>query len=309
MAEMFPDPVIPKVLIGVIGGSGLYALDNLTPVAKVDPKTPWGHPSSPITIARLPSGIHLAFVARHGTGHTYSPSSIPVRANIAALKSLGVKAIVAFSAVGSLREEIRPGDFVLPDQIIDRTKGIRPATFFDDEACVVAHATFGDPFSKRLVEFLTPRVQTALEGRGVGLHGGKTVVCMEGPQFSTRAESKMYRAWGGDIINMSVLPEAKLAREAEMSYALIATSTDYDAWREGEETVSAAEVFRTLKTNADTSRHVTAQILEELHTALETGSLLTEEEGSMKYSIMCDIALVPEKSRKRLAFILPNYFS
>ncbi|KAF8509632.1 Methylthioadenosine phosphorylase [Gautieria morchelliformis] len=300
---------LPSVLIGVIGGSGLYELDNLTPVTQVNPETPWGHPSSPITIARLPSGVHLAFVARHGTGHTYGPSSIPVRANIAALKALGVKAIVAFSAVGSLREEIRPGDFVLPDQIIDRTKGVRPCTFFDDAAGVVAHATFGDPFSRKLVEFLAPRVKAALDGRGVGLHLGKTVVCMEGPQFSTRAESRMYRAWGGDIINMSVLPEAKLAREAELGYALIATSTDYDAWRVGEEAVTAAEVFKTLKTNADTARHVTSEILEELHAVVETGDILSEEEGSMKYSIMRDPALVPEEGRRRLAYILPSYFS
>lgn len=160
--------------------------------------------------------MHLAFVARHGAGHTFSPSSVPARANIAALKSLGIKAIVAFSAVGSLREQIRPGDFILPNQIIDRTKGVRPATFFDDTVGVVAHASFGDPFSTRLVEWLIPRVRKALEGRGVGLHEGATVVCMEGPQFSTRAESRMYRTWGGDIINMSVLPEAKLAREAEL---------------------------------------------------------------------------------------------
>ena len=186
------------------------------------PNQPWGHPSSSITIARLPSGVHLAFLARHGIGHTYSPSSVPARANIAALKSLGVKAILAFSAVGSLREEIRPGDFVLPDQIIDRTKGVRPCTFFggdngDAGGGVVAHAAFGDPFSRKLVEVLEPRVRRALEGKGgVRLHVGGTVVCMEGPQFSTRAESRMYRAWGGDIINMSVLPEAKLAREAEL---------------------------------------------------------------------------------------------
>ena len=143
---------------------------------------------------------------------------MPSRANIAALKSLGVRLIVAFSAVGSLREEVRPGDFVLPTQIIDRTKGIRPASFFDGS--VVAHAQFGDPFASRLVKFLEERVKTALEkeGRDVRLHTDKCIVCMEGPQFSTRAESKMYRAWGGDIINMSVLPEAKLAREAELRY-------------------------------------------------------------------------------------------
>lgn len=161
----------------------------------------------------------MAFLARHGPGHTISPSTVPSRANIAALKSLGVRAIVAFSAVGSLREEIKPGDFVLPDQIIDRTKGVRPASFFEGLS-VVAHASFGDPFSKKLYKFLEEKLHVALKGRGVDLHVGKCIVCMEGPQFSTRAESIMYRSWGGDLINMSVLPEAKLAREAEIRSVL-----------------------------------------------------------------------------------------
>jgi 5'-methylthioadenosine phosphorylase len=159
----------------------------------------------------------VAFLARHGTGHTIHPSSVPGRANIAALKSLGVSAIIAFSAVGSLREEIAPGAFILPSQIIDRTKGIRPASFFQDTS-IVAHAAFGDPFSGKLIKWLEKRVRKVLdeEGRGVKLFTDKCIVCMEGPQFSTRAESIMYRQWGGDLINMSVLPEAKLAREAEI---------------------------------------------------------------------------------------------
>jgi 5'-methylthioadenosine phosphorylase len=158
-------------------------------------------------------------LARHGPGHTISPSAVPSRANIAALKSLGVKAILAFSAVGSLREEIAPGDFILPTQIIDRTKGIRPASFFDGTS-VVAHAAFGDPFSTKLVKWLQSRVEKTLkeEGRGVKFHTDKCIICMEGPQFSTRAESVLYRSWGADLINMSVLPEAKLAREAELGF-------------------------------------------------------------------------------------------
>lgn len=178
---------------------------------------PWGLPSSPITICALPSGTQVAFLARHGAGHTINPSAVPARANIAALKSLGVRAVLAFSAVGSLREEIAPGDFVLPTQIIDRTKGVRPASFFEGTS-IVAHASFGDPFSNKFVGWLEKRVRDVLaaHGNGAKLHTDKCVVCMEGPQFSTRAESKMYRAWGGDIINMSVLPEAKLAREAEL---------------------------------------------------------------------------------------------
>lgn len=183
---------------------------------------PWGFPSSPITISALPSGTQIAFLARHGTGHTIHPSSVPARANIAALKSLGVRAILAFSAVGSLREEIAPGSFVLPSQIIDRTKGVRPASFFEGTT-IVAHAAFGDPFSRGLVKWLEERVGKVLEeeGRGVKLFTDKCIVCMEGPQFSTRAESVMYRQWGGDLINMSVLPEAKLAREAEIRYDFV----------------------------------------------------------------------------------------
>ncbi|KIY43572.1 Methylthioadenosine phosphorylase [Fistulina hepatica ATCC 64428] len=303
------------VLIGVIGGSGLYHLDNLTFVKEVNPETPWGHPSAPITICSLPSGSLVAFLARHGKGHTFSPSAVPCRANIAALKSIGVRVIVAFSAVGSLREEISPGSFVLPTQIIDRTKGIRPASFFEGTS-IVAHASFGDPFSNKLVKWLESRVHKALteEGRGVQLFTDKTIICMEGPQFSTRAESIMYRQWGGDLINMSVLPEAKLAREAELSYALIATATDYDAWRPHSEAVTAAEVFKTLQANAATSRHVVATILDELHTALTDGqpgsdSFLLEEVGSMKLSIMPRSEKQNPEHKKILAFVLPEYFS
>ena len=237
------------VLVGVIGGSGLYDLDNLTfvwvspqplpnhtdnhPFRKhVNPETvrrndrciaicvldsrsqPWGYPSSPITIASLPSGTRVAFLARHGAGHTLSPSAIPARANIAALKSLGVRAVLAFSAVGSLREDMPPGTFALPTQIIDRTRGVRPASFFDSS--VVAHAAFGDPFGLALVRWLAGPVGRTLLASGVKLVTDACIVCMEGPQFSTRAESIMYRQWGGDLINMSVLPEAKLAREAEI---------------------------------------------------------------------------------------------
>ncbi|PBL01663.1 Methylthioadenosine phosphorylase [Armillaria gallica] len=301
-----------NVLIGVIGGSGLYNLDNLTFVKHVNPETPWGFPSSPISICSLPSGIHVAFLARHGTGHTISPSAVPARANIAALKSLGVRAIVAFSAVGSLREEISPGSFALPTQIIDRTKGIRPVSFFEGTS-IVAHASFGDPFSGKLVSWLEERVRKALdqEGRGANLFTDKCIVCMEGPQFSTRAESIMYRQWGGDLINMSVLPEAKLAREAELSYALIATATDYDAWRPHSDTVTAAEVFKTLKANADTSRLVAATVLDELHAAVSASgeNFLLEQVGSMSFSIMPRSEKQDPEHRKKLAYVLPEYFS
>ncbi|KAH7888277.1 nucleoside phosphorylase domain-containing protein [Phlebopus sp. FC_14] len=297
------------VLVGVIGGSGLYHLDNLTLIETVNPNTPWGHPSSPISIFSLPSGAKVAFIARHGKHHNISPSDVPSRANIAALKFLGVRAILAFSAVGSLREEIAPGHFAIPTQIIDRTKGVRPPSFFDGS--VVAHAAFGDPFSGKLVRWLEIEVEKALstEGRGVVLHKDKCIVCMEGPQFSTRAESNMYRMWGGDLINMSVLPEAKLAREAELGYALIATATDYDSWRPNSEAVTAAEVFKTLQTNANTSKHVAAAILEDLHLAALQGDLLSEEKGSMQFSIMPRSGGQKKEDVEKLAYILPEYFA
>jgi len=257
----------------------------------------------------LPSGTKIAFLARHGKGHTISPSNVPSRANISALKSLGVKAILAFSAVGSLREEIAPGDFILPSQIIDRTKGIRPASFFEGTS-IVAHAAFGDPFSNKLVTWLESRVRQVLEqeGRGGKLHMDKTIICMEGPQFSTRAESIMYRSWGADLINMSVLPESKLAREAELGYALIATATDYDSWRPNTEAVTAAEVFKTLQSNADTARHVAAKILEDLHDAASRGDILTEEIGSMKFSIMPRSQGQEGEEARKLSYVLPEYF-
>lgn len=297
-----------NVVIGVIGGSGLYHLDNLTFVKNTNPETPWGFPSSPITVCSLPSGTHVAFLARHGPGHTISPSAVPSRANIAALKSLGVKAILAFSAVGSLREEIPPGTFALPTQIIDRTKGVRPTTFFD--GTVVAHVSFGDPFSLKLVRWLEDKVTKVLESdpRGVKLVTDKCIVCMEGPQFSTRAESLMYRQWGGDLINMSVLPEAKLAREAEISYALIATATDYDSWRPHSEAVTVSDVFKTLQDNAETARHVAAAVLEGLTAAAVEGDILSAEKGSMRFSVMPKSGNQKEEDIKKLRFILPEYF-
>ncbi|KAK7046404.1 S-methyl-5'-thioadenosine phosphorylase [Favolaschia claudopus] len=306
-----------KVLVGVIGGSGLYNLDNLTFIKHVNPETPWGHPSSPITISSLPSGALVAFLARHGTHHTLPPSAIPSRANIAALKSLGVSTILAFSAVGSLREDIAPGDFVLPSQLIDRTKGVRPASFFEDTG-VVAHAGFSDPYSIGLGKWLSGAVEEALreeeedEGKRVRLWREKTLVVMEGPQFSTRAESLMYRAWGGDIIGMTALPEAKLAREAEISFALIATATDYDAWRPHQPGVTATEVGAILEKNAHTSRHVAAHVIERLLRVAEAEGkdakgLLNEEKGCMRFGLMVNT----EKKVKnaKLVYVLPEYFT
>ncbi|KAK0522569.1 S-methyl-5-thioadenosine phosphorylase [Tilletia horrida] len=302
------------IRLGVFGGSGLYKLDHIEPVAEINPETPWGFPSSPITIAKTPGGNLVAFLARHGIGHVHSPSHVPFLANIAAFKHLGVRAIVAFSAVGSLREEIRPKDFVVPSQIIDRTKGIRRATFFgeEQEKGVVAHAMFGDPFDEKLRPLVEDAVRKALAEKvpDVKVHGGKAVVCMEGPAFSTRAESLMYRAWGGDIINMSVLPEAKLAREAEIAYALIATATDYDAWRVSDEVVTVAEVIECLKANVAASNLVTLAVLDTIYAAIATddSEIVKVNKNSMKFSVMTGQDLIPEPVKERLRYILPDIF-
>lgn len=230
-----------------------------TPVAALNPVTPWGVPSSPIQILEH-NGVPIAFLARHGVYHQHAPHEIPVRANIAALRSIGVRTVIAFSAVGSLQEEIRPMDFVVPDQIIDRTKGIRPFTFF--EGGIVGHVGFADPFDAKIAA-VVQKCASAMEGDGVTLHQGGTVVCMEGPQFSTRAESNMYRSWGGSVINMSALPEAKLAREAELTYQMICMATDYDCWHDSED-VDVAMVMKYMAANGANAKRLVGAVLDEL---------------------------------------------
>ncbi|PWZ01430.1 purine phosphorylase [Testicularia cyperi] len=299
------------IYVGVIGGSGLYKLDSLVPVAEINVATPWGSPSSPITIAKTESGIHCAFLARHGRAHAIAPSSVPVLANISALKHLGVRAILAFSAVGSLREEIRPKDFVIPSQIIDRTKGIRRASFFGygHESSVVAHAGFGDPFDESLRPVVAQIVRETLQHSNpdVHVHTDKTVVCMEGPQFSTRAESIMYRQWGGDIINMSVLPEAKIAREAEVSYVLIATATDYDSWRPSSEAVNVAEVLESLASNVAASNKVTVSLLDKIHNIVQDENSPTVKaiRDSMRFAVMTKPQFIDQKTKDNIRFVLP----
>ncbi|CAG8466206.1 4464_t:CDS:2 [Scutellospora calospora] len=255
------------VKIAVIGGSGLYDFDHLTPIKEIYPETPWGYPSNKIRIVEDSRGTQIAFLSRHGHGHQYNPSEVPSRANIAALKHIGVEIIIAFSAVGSLREEIKHRDFILPNQIIDRTKGIRPSTYF--EGGIVAHTPFADPFNPLLAEIIYSHRHCL--GAGVTLHRDKTVVCIEGPAFSTRAESLLYRNWGCDVINMSALPEAKLAREAEIAYQMICMSTDYDCWKQDEESVTVDVVISNLTRNAASAIKILAEILPDLEKALAEG--------------------------------------
>ena len=215
-----------QAAIGIIGGSGLYNIEGLERVREVRVRTPFGAPSDAVVTGVL-GGVRVAFLSRHGRGHRINPGSINYRANIYALKSLGVKQVISVSAVGSMKEAIRPGDVVLPDQFIDLTKR-RISTFFDDG--IVAHVGFGEPVCASVADTL----EEAGRAAGARLHRGGTYVCMEGPQFSTKAESRLYRQWGVDVIGMTNMPEAKLAREAELCYATVALPTDYDCWHETE---------------------------------------------------------------------------
>jgi len=243
-------------MIGVIGGSGVYQIDGLEGASWVKVKTPWGKPSDQILVGRL-GGLPMAFLPRHGRGHVETPSSLNYRANIDALKRLGCTDIVAISAVGSLREDFAPGDFVLVDQYIDRTFA-REKSFFGP-GCV-AHVSLAHPTCTRLSAICAEAARSA----GAKVHDGATYLAMEGPQFSTRAESRMYRQWGADVIGMTAMPEARLAREAELPYALIGMVTDYDAWRDHEEGVGVTEVLAVMKSNVEMVREAVRRLAESL---------------------------------------------
>ena len=304
--------------LGIIGGTGLYKLDCLEPIAILPRmETPWGQTSSPITVSRVKSDetehFHVAFIARHGVNHEFPPTRVPFRANIAALKHLSTKAILSFSAVGSLQQEIKPRDFVLPQQIIDRTKGIRESSYFNDEG-LVGHVMFGEPFSKSFADYIY-QFQGVLENPDSSepclLHYNKelTVVCMEGPQFSTRAESKMYRLLGGDVINMSVIPEAKLARECEIPYQMVCMSTDYDAWRDEEEPVSVQTVIGNLQNNAKNANHLASKVIVEM--AKELPVFMKNGDGlrdMMKFSISTKPEAMSKETLAKLKFLFPNHW-
>ena len=238
----------PKADVAIIGGSGLYHMDGLTKLKEVKLTTPFGKPSDSIMLGSF-EGLTVAFLARHGRGHRTLPTGINYRANIHAIKSLGVSRVFSVSAVGSMKKNIRPGDFVLPDQFIDRTTK-RVSTFFDQG--LVAHVAFSDP----LCPALSSIFWKASKKVSVKVHRPGTYLCMEGPQFSTRAESQLYRTWGVDIIGMTNLTEAKLAREAEMCYATLALVTDYDCWHETEDAVSVGAILDIMHKNVETAKQV-----------------------------------------------------
>jgi 5'-methylthioadenosine phosphorylase len=242
--------------VGVIGGSGFYAMDGLADVETVQVSTPFGDPSDAITIGTL-EGQRVAFLPRHGHGHRIAPSELPVRANIWALKSLGVEFVISVSAVGSLRRKVKPLHLVIPDQLIDRTQG-RPGTFFGKG--LVAHVGMADPFCAELSAVLCD----AADGTKGKAHRGGALVVIEGPAFSTRAESFLYRQWGARIIGMTALPEAKLAREAELCYAIVACVTDYDVWHDSEEDVTVEMIVANLQQNVKRAQAVVRAAVQNL---------------------------------------------
>lgn len=295
-----PATLPDDVTTGFIGGTGVYEIEGLEVLGEYNPETPWGFASSPVVVGRY-AGQKIAFLARHGRGHHILPSEIPSQANICLLKWLSVKQIISFSAVGSLKEEIAPRDFILPDSVIDRTRQ-RPGTYFGHG--VVGHASFGDPFSPCLEKFIAEVFSENFPDQK--LHRGETLICMEGPAFSTRAESKLYKSWGAGIINMSVLPEAKLAREAEIAYQMICMSTDYDSWREHEGVVDAAEIMAVVKDNSRRAGEVIFRVLENL------GKLPADCSDSLKGSMKFGIITAPDargqEQAARLKQLLPEYF-
>lgn len=265
------------VAIGVIGGSGLYQMPGIEDVTTHDIDTPFGRPSAPIVVGTL-RGKRVAFLPRHGAGHVLSPSRVPYRANIYALKSLGVRFIVAVNAVGSLREDYAPGHIVIPDQLYDHTKADRGRSFFEAETGFVAHVGVADPFAPELAS----QVYAAVEKTGGTVHRGGTLIIIEGPRFSTRGESHVYRGWGCSLIGMTTTPEAFLAREAEIAYATMAHVTDYDVWHTSEEAVTSEMVAQTFQHNLSIAQQAVANTVEALdtsvtwpaHTALD-GAVMT----------------------------------
>jgi 5'-methylthioadenosine phosphorylase len=307
MSARPPHPASPQarseLVLGLVGGSGLYVLDMLDEVEQVNVETPFGNPSGPYSIGKLArrSGppLRVVFLPRHGLGHVLLPSEINYRANIHGFKQLGVTHLLSASAVGSLRESIAPGHTVVPDQLIDRTRGDRASTFFGD-GCV-AHVQFGDPFDQGLREHVIASAAAILDDGS--LHARGTLIVMEGPAFSTRAESELYRTWGGDIIGMTALPEAKLAREAEIAYAVLATSTDYDCWHRSEAEVSVDAVIAIMHANVARVRAIVLELATRLPASCDElpwprallGALITAPEK------------IPAVTRERLDLIIGQH--
>ena len=284
-----------RAQIGIIGGSGLYSMPGFAAHEEVNIETPWGRPSDNYVVGTL-AGKLVAFLARHGRGHRLMPSELNFRANIYGMKSLGVERILSLSAVGSLKEEHRPLDFVIPDQFFDRTRG-RVSTFFGEG--LVAHVSFADPICPQLASVAYNAARTS----AVNAKKGGTYLCMEGPAFSTKAESNVYRSWGMDVIGMTNLQEAKLAREAEICYVTVAMVTDYDCWHPHHEAVTVNDIIANLNKNAENAAKVVAAAVAAMpaERTCKCGSALA-------HAIITDRKLVPESTRKKLDLIIGKYF-
>ena len=283
-----------RAAIGVIGGSGLYAVKELEPIEEVSLSTPFGAPSDAVLIGRW-HGVTVAFLPRHGRGHRLMPSHINARANIFALKTLGVEWLISVSAVGSMREEIAPGHIVIPDQFFDRTTS-RPSTFFQEG--IVAHISFAEPVCAELSAIL----HAAAVRAGALVHPGGTYLCIEGPQFSTKAESRIYRQWGVDVIGMTNLPEAKLAREAEMSYATLALVTDYDTWHETVAAVSVEAIVTILQQTVIMAQRIIGEALPNI--PVQRGSPYRD---ALKGTIISDPSVIPAHIKRDLAPLIGKY--
>ena len=285
---------MPKARIGIIGGSGLYKMEGMTGVEKVKVSTPFGQPSDIIILGSL-EGLRVAFLPRHGEGHRISPSELPSKANIYALKSLGVEKIISVSTVGSLKEEIEPLDVVIPDQLIDATKG-RASTFFTDG--IVGHVSLAEPFCPVLSRALFE----ASTKVGAKVHKGGTYLVMEGPQLSTKAESQLYRSWGADVIGMTALPEAKLAREAEICYVALALVTDYDCWHPTYESVTTDMILTNLRKGVDTVKGILKLLLPSVPQKRDCACA-----GALKYAIVTGAKYIPKEKRKELELLIGKY--
>jgi|SRR5579859_3519206 len=286
--------VSSAAVLGVIGGSGLYEIEGLTGVEEVRVETPYGPPSDAVVRGRL-GETTLLFLPRHGRGHRVAPHEINFRANVCALKKLGATHLVSISAVGSMREDIAPGDFVVADQLVDLTKR-RVSTFFEDG--VVGHVGFADPVCPALSAALGDAAASA----GARVHRGGTYVCIEGPQFSTRAESRLYRSWGVAVIGMTALPEAKLAREAELPYALLALATDYDCWHASEEDVTVEAVLAVMKKNVVTARRAVAELASRVPDAAASPA-----SRALAGAIMTAPERIPPAAHARLGWLIGKY--
>lgn len=284
--------------IGIIGGSGLYKMDALKDVVEVEVTTPFGSPSDALILGTLEE-TRVAFLARHNRNHTLLPSELPFRANIHAMKQLGVEYLISASAVGSLKEAAKPLDMVVPDQFIDRTKN-RISTFFGSG--LVAHIAFGEPICSQLAGILADAI-ASLNLPGVTLHRRGTYVCMEGPAFSTKAESHLYRSWGATVIGMTNLPEAKLAREAEIAYATLALVTDYDCWHPDHDSVTVEMVIANLQRNATNAQ----KVIQETVRRLSANPPQSEAHSALKYAILTQLDKVPPATKEKLELLLKKY--